>query len=190
MSTGIIYKATNLINGKCYIGKTIQKFEQRQYEHKKKANKSIYRGFCGALRKYGFENFSWEILCECDVMVLGIRETMKIIVEHSHYTESGYNLTWGNDGGPWQITEEQIKRRRERNITHPPMLGRHHTDDVKKKISDRMIGNKYNKKYSDGDMIKSVQLIKEGYKFSEASIIMNIPKTNIYRWYIKRERGH
>lgn len=99
----IIYKATNLINNKKYVGKTIKTLEDRKYEHIYKANKGdCYTSyFHNALKLYGIENFKWEVLCECDdVLILNIMETMKIIVEHSHVSDGGYNMTWGGDGLP------------------------------------------------------------------------------------------
>lgn len=93
---GIIYKATNNINGKCYIGKTTRSLEKRKLEHiRDKRCSAIHR----ALIKYGEENFKWEIIYECDdPFILNVMETFKIMVNHSHYTEGGYNLTYGGDG--------------------------------------------------------------------------------------------
>ena len=65
----IIYKATNLINGKCYIGKTISKdFVKYWFNHLKEAFKSekIKRVFHNAIRKYGPENFMFEVLEFCN----------------------------------------------------------------------------------------------------------------------------
>ena len=109
MCQGIIYKSTNLINGKCYIGKTITSLTKRKNNHiytsKKfnengKCSKDEYRCyFYNALNKYGIENFKWEIIYECDdELILNIMETMKIIVNHSHRSEGGYNITWGGEG--------------------------------------------------------------------------------------------
>ena len=62
----LIYKITNLINNKCYIGQTIKTAEQRWKEHQSHAfgshpndqNKTLYK----AIRKYGLENFTFEVL--------------------------------------------------------------------------------------------------------------------------------
>ena len=47
---GIIYKVTNNINGKIYIGKTVQDLSIRKHQHE--SNK-VKRGLPGALQKYG-----------------------------------------------------------------------------------------------------------------------------------------
>lgn len=124
---GIIYIATNIINGKSYIGKTIQTLKQRKQSHIRYAKEGGMGVFLSALRKYGIENFKWEILCECDKDILGITETMKIIVHNSHYIDGyGYNMTYGGEG----------------------CLGYKHSEIARKKISKSKIGQNnpmYNK---------------------------------------------
>lgn len=60
----IIYKATNNINGKIYIGQTIHSLEYRKKQHENSINTkhSQKRAFVKAIKKYGKENFSWEII--------------------------------------------------------------------------------------------------------------------------------
>ena len=57
----IIYKATNKINGKVYIGQSHKSLEERMRRHKNDSTRQdsyFYR----AIRKYGWENFSWEVI--------------------------------------------------------------------------------------------------------------------------------
>ena len=62
----LIYKITNNINNKAYIGQTIKKAEERWKEHQRHSagthlndqNKVLYK----AMRKYGIQNFSFEVL--------------------------------------------------------------------------------------------------------------------------------
>ncbi|WP_430399932.1 NUMOD1 domain-containing DNA-binding protein [Flavobacterium sp.] len=56
----IIYKATNKVNNKCYIGATIQDIESRKKDHINKANKRMGGCFQEALATYGTESFDWE----------------------------------------------------------------------------------------------------------------------------------
>jgi hypothetical protein len=55
----IIYKATNKINGKIYIGQTINSLKYRSNQHKRDANRLSKRNyyFTNAIVKYGFEAF-------------------------------------------------------------------------------------------------------------------------------------
>ena len=80
---GIIYKATNNINGKVYVGQTIFSLDNRRKEHIRlsKANFPRYL-FHRALKKYGEENFSWDILEECDKCLLNNLEEFYIALFH------------------------------------------------------------------------------------------------------------
>ena len=60
----IVYKATNKINGKIYVGRTIHKLDQRIKEHKL-ASKNGKSYFYNAIKKYNISNFSWSILSIC-----------------------------------------------------------------------------------------------------------------------------
>lgn len=107
----IIYKATNLINGKIYIGQTTQTLEKRKKQHKNsiKYAKSKCRVFARALKKYGVENFSWSIVDIANsIEELNAKESYWIqkldtIVDHG----KGYNL---NTGGSNPNHSEETKR--------------------------------------------------------------------------------
>lgn len=97
---GFIYKITNKINGKCYIGKTEKSVEQRFKEHisdsKKERckNRPLYR----AMDKYGVENFILELVEICD----NTEEREIYWIEfYKSYGASGYNATKGGDGTPY-----------------------------------------------------------------------------------------
>ena len=93
-----IYKITNLINGKCYIGQSVN-IRKRFISHKSIAYKpkaksydyQLYR----AIRKYRWENFYFEILEECKLEELNEREKYYISKYQAHGPK-GYNL---DDGG-------------------------------------------------------------------------------------------
>lgn len=62
---GVIYKITNTINGKYYIGSTVD-FKKRKYTHTWKLNKGIHHSVYlqNAWNLYGASNFRFEILYE------------------------------------------------------------------------------------------------------------------------------
>lgn len=140
----IIYKVTNIINGKCYIGKTTQLLKKRKYKHMYYTSKELDDAyFHNAIRKYGIENFKWEVIYECnDPLILGIMETMKIMVNHSHWTESGYNLTWGNDDNPMNNPEIRKKVSISKKGKNHYLYGKHLNTDHKRKISESNKGKK------------------------------------------------
>lgn len=71
-----IYKITNTINNKLYIGKTVNTIEKRFNQHKNesKTERSKKRPLYRAINKYGIENFEIEIIEECNYDILNERE--------------------------------------------------------------------------------------------------------------------
>ena len=98
INPGTIYKYTNLVNGKIYIGQTITTIECRDKKHLSQLNDNTY--FHKALKKYGRENFSLEIVEDnISIEKLDDKEKYYIDVFDSFYTTGkGYNLT---QGGKW-----------------------------------------------------------------------------------------
>ena len=91
-----IYKITNNINQKIYIGKTIRSINERFREHKRDSfkeeceNRPLYR----AMRKYGIQNFSVELIEETD----NPEERERYWIEYYGSFKNGYNATLGGDG--------------------------------------------------------------------------------------------
>ena len=102
-----IYKYTNKINGKVYIGQT-NNLQKRFNGHKSEAFNPKSKGynlpFHCAIRKYGIKNFIYEVLEEIEdgesQDFINDREIFFIDFYHSLTTENGYNLTVGGDGCP------------------------------------------------------------------------------------------
>ena len=90
---GCIYLYTNKINGKQYIGQTIQPIQVRHYNH---LHQNTY--FDRALKKYGESNFTLEILEDniFDSEELDKKEQYYIEKYNTYY--DGYNSTPGGDG--------------------------------------------------------------------------------------------
>lgn len=87
-----IYKWTNLINNKVYIGQSVN-IIARKAEHIKLAkNENYTTNIAKAIRKYGIENFDFEILEECSLQNLNERERYYIKYYDSLNKEKGYNM--------------------------------------------------------------------------------------------------
>lgn len=109
----LIYKVTNLVNQKVYIGQTINTLDVRKAQHQRDCNRINYvdNYFHNALRKYGFESFTWEVLEECDDLdVLNLLEVKYIQEYDSTNKTKGYNLKSGglNGGKCTEVTKLKI----------------------------------------------------------------------------------
>lgn len=94
-----IYKITNQLNQKSYIGKTQRNLEVRWQEHLKNYYKGGFknRPLYTAFKKYGIENFVINILEEVPDEDCAERECFWIKFYKS-YGNSGYNATIGGEG--------------------------------------------------------------------------------------------
>lgn len=91
-----IYKITNQINGHSYIGLSTHiedrwVYHQKLYNQNRENTKSLYL----AIKKYGIENFKFEILEECAPEILGEREKYYITLYDTYH--NGYNMTAGGE---------------------------------------------------------------------------------------------
>lgn len=99
-----IYKIQNLINGKIYIGQSVH-IKARFNAHKSEARNGNTRPLYNAIRKYGVENFSFEVIEECSKEKLNEREIYWIKKYDSFH--NGYNLTPGGNE-PYKVDIDLI----------------------------------------------------------------------------------
>lgn len=104
---GFIYKITNLINNKIYVGQTKKSIYIRFNEHKKNAQDFIdgvkdfssSRLYC-AMKHYGIEKFVISQIEECQTDELNTREKYWINYYNSTNKDVGYNICKGGQCGP------------------------------------------------------------------------------------------
>lgn len=114
-----IYKITNLVNNKVYIGLTTQELKKRWKGHKQ-SSKTDERPLYRSIRKYGLDNFTIETIEYVDNMqLLGERERYYIKLYNSQNPKFGYNLSAGGehnqyDGNPKaKVTLDEVIQIRE-----------------------------------------------------------------------------
>jgi NUMOD3 motif-containing protein/GIY-YIG catalytic domain-containing protein len=108
MPYGIIYLATNTVNGKRYVGQTVRSLEERWIEHCK-PSPTNFHAINAAIQKYGKENFTIEKLVEADSLdQLNKDEDFYILLLGTLGSHSGYNSRLGGSLG--RMTEE-VKRK-------------------------------------------------------------------------------
>jgi len=111
INKSIIYKITNKINGKIYIGQTREFYGEKKHgingrfkDHMKsafatntKTNTRIPHLYA-AIRKYGKDNFTVECLLKCDFSEIDKREIEAIKEYDSTNKKKGYNISLGGSG--------------------------------------------------------------------------------------------
>lgn len=112
MNSYIVYKHTNKNNGKVYIGMTCQNAEDRW----KNGHGYHNQHFNNAIEKYGWANFSHEVIAE-NLSKEDACELERILIKAYDATDpsKGYNQSLGGDGGG--------------------MYKKHHSEETKKRIS-------------------------------------------------------
>lgn len=134
----IIYKITNRINGKVYIGQTKRSLTTRWSQHCSVSSACTY--LHRAIQKYGKENFTVEqIDVASDRDELNAKEQYWI----AHYdciAPKGYNLTSGGDSN-YEWCEEGREKIRERQTgERNSFFGKTHSDEVKRRFSEQRRG--------------------------------------------------
>lgn len=153
---GVIYKITNKIDGKVYIGKTKYNFDERYHYNLERYTHNLHLKY--AIKKYGINNF--EINKCIDVAFseteLNIKEECYINIYKSY--KNGYNLTLGGDGIKGLPKERHGMYGTHRTGVKNPFYGKKHTSFTKKiirkKALERNISGLNNPNYGNGEKIK------------------------------------
>lgn len=122
----VIYKITNLINGKMYIGQTTETLEQRIEWHRNSMVSNVNTHIYNAMRKYGWDNFKFEEIVHTDDKDVLDELEMYYIQKYDTY-RNGYNMTPGGDSNP--MFSEEVSKKHDAKMRSP---------EVRKKISDSM----------------------------------------------------
>ncbi len=147
-----IYKYTNVINGKVYIGKTCQTLSERAGKEGKGYMKCTL--FWRAIKKYGWNNFKGEFIEEGLLAEEAVKkETYYIEKYDSTNTTKGYNIR-EKDNDVWseEIRNKLREKNRQRKVSKETIekirlanLGRKDSEETKKKKSAALRGRKVSK---------------------------------------------
>ena len=167
---GFIYKITNTINQKCYIGQTIKTLEKRFSQHKNNYTKPYFSQLVlyKAFKKYGIENFVFEEVEEVENNLLDEREKYWIKFYNSY--QNGYNSTIrGKDISLYEWDEEEIV-----NLYHQEKSARKVAKTIRCDHStiDAILNKNNVKRYSTADQFsKSLYFKKENeyYEFANTT---------------------
>lgn len=96
-----IYKITNTLNNKCYIGQSIDietRWTQHAYNATHEVEKEKKRKLYNAFHEYGLDFFIFEVIEECEVTQKILNERERYWISHYNSYEDGYNMTKGGQG--------------------------------------------------------------------------------------------
>lgn len=159
-----IYKITNKINGKVYIGQSIDIFSRWKW-HKThlKNTTAIHK----ALNKYGIENFTFEILEETPLDKDYMNEREIYYVSFFDSYNKGYNETLGGNSSFNQsknLTEQDIIniRKRKQNLESPTKVYIDYENQIKYSTFKKIWQGEYFKQimpelYKDKTYLKSLE---------------------------------
>jgi|ERR1700677_1399618 len=126
----VVYKITNKINGNCYIGQTTKSLEERFAEHCLPSSKCY--ALSGAIKKYGKQNFSIELLVAYNNFEDLNNAEEYFIAWYNCLAPNGYNLTSG--GKQERLSEVS---RQKSSISHKKLFAEGKTPWLPKKGESR-----------------------------------------------------
>ena len=138
---GTIYKLTSP-SGKIYIGQTTNLKDRKRCLYNTNKYYSGHK-LDNAIKKYGIENFKYEILVQIEMEdKFLLREHLDVLesqyIEKYNSYNNGYNMTLGGSGskGCFQTEESRKKISEKAKGRKGSMLGKHLTEEQKRKVSE------------------------------------------------------
>jgi group I intron endonuclease len=149
-----IYAIYNDVNGKIYIGQTRRGYKRRFIEHLTPSDGSpLLRK---AVKKYGREAFHPELIdiaySEEEANTLE-KLWIKILQTYKH--EEGYNLSLGGVIG--HFNDEVIQKMKERVGDKNSFYGRHHTEEARRKMSQKKKGMYQGTKHPRAKKVRCIE---------------------------------
>ena len=160
-----VYKITNTVNGKYYIGST-KHLKRRYFEHFSALKNGTHKNehLQNSVSKYGISNFVFEVLETTDENTRLVREQYWIDKLDACNCKVGFNINrlatggglYGENNAMFGISpkermngptyEKWLKARQGENASKP-MQGKHHSAAAKEKISKSRIGTKHTEEW-------------------------------------------
>lgn len=181
----LVYMAINLINGKRYVGVTCTGLGKRKTSHRYAASYRTTKNnlFHNAIRKYGFDAFSFSVLKECLNFDTALSEEIRLIA----LLKPEYNLTKGGEGHLGYSPSAETRLKLSQFHTGKKWPGRKLSAQTKEKLRiigiknrDRFLKNVGTKSYelsrkpvvclNDGKIFISVNAAAAHYDVKHASI--------------------
>ena len=172
----IIYKATNIKNGKIYIGLTTKTLEER-IKHHKRDSLRMDTYFYRAIKKYGWEEgFTHEVLYEHLTQNEAEKMEIELIKQYNSTNKNfGYNHAHGGNysGTPTEETKQKIREK---------LKGQKLSEETKKKMSISRSREKNGKAVKVGKFDVNGNLIQSWGCMTSASDDVGVSNKVIWRY--------
>ena len=185
----VVYKITNKLNNKVYVGQTSRTMKERIKDHKKTKNSLVGKD----IRLLGIENFSIEILEEVSTREEAYQKEIEWIAKCDCLIPKGYNQCKGGVATEgYRYSEEarhqmSISRKGKYLGEQNPFYGKHHSEEQRKKWSEQRTGRKLTEEWKRnvgralGRKVRNVDTGEVFYSIEEACRKYNLKSTHISR---------
>ena len=169
MNKSGIYCIQNEIDGKCYIGKSVN-VSKRWKEHRCSLRNGNHhnRHLQRAWDCYGEESFCFKVLEYAEPNELADLE-ISYISKHNAFGEGGYNFTMGGEGGLLGMPKSEETRRK----ISESNKGRPHTPEEKEQLSKALKGKKFTDEHK--------RRIGEANKTSHAKSVLCVETGQVFK---------
>jgi len=167
-----LYIATNIVNGKQYVGLS-KEFQKRLISHKCAKTKSAFHA---AIKEYGFDKFVFSHIADAFDLQSACDLERMLIQQHNTLSPNGYNLTVGGQIGPvgYKHSAETKQKIREAN------LNKNHL--VKEKFAKAQLGKERDADFRENASakMKEVWAKRKQAKAEANKILSNIQNKEYY----------
>jgi group I intron endonuclease len=187
LTSMIIYKITNIINNKIYIGQTVKSLNERWSGHKYSAKTESFDSILyKAMRKYGVENFKIEEIDGANsIAELNYKEWL-LIQNLNTLAPNGYNLMQGGNNG---LHHDETKRKMSKNSGRKKAVINIETNEIYKSASEcarknnlntTTLSEKLNGKYTNNTPFRYIGMEGIQKELRNSKKVININDGTIY----------
>lgn len=185
----IIYKITNKLNGKSYIGQTVRDFDTRLAEHKRKQNSIVGK----AINKYGDDNFHYEIIARALTIDELNNLEYELIKAYNTLAPNGYNQVEGGGSTTGYTYKEESKKKMSLakkgrfSGENNSFYGKTHSEETKQRLSQARKGRKLSEEWKTKiaeSQYKKVCIVDLNLTFDsvkDCAKYLNVQSTNVTR---------